>query len=566
MAASRGLVCFIGVLTVVVVLGVTIILAFVLTKHDRACEGGFLHGAVAADSGVCSDIGRDILKQGGSPVDSAIAALLCTSVINPQSMGLGGGVIFTIYNASTEQVEIINARERVPRNVFPKSMEQCAVNGFLKTGAQWIGVPGELRGYEAAHKKYGRLPWKKLFEPTIKLVEEGVKVTPILSRYLDNKLIKEMIQKTDLCRLLCKDKDVLKIGATIDFTQLGHTLRTVAEKGADSFYQGELTQQMLNDLQAQGSNLTLDDFQNYKVETVRALNLSLGNYTLYSAPPPAGGALLSFILNILQGYHFSANSMKSENARIDTYHKIAEALKFANGQKARLVDSQKNKRIQEVTASLLSHSFGQYIRGRIKFLGNHSLSYYNISVLPSETHGTSHVSVISQDGSSVSVTSSINHMFGSMVYSPRTGVIFNNQLADFCDFYPSNQSPKEGEQPPSSMSPSILLSHDKSSQLVIGASGGSMITTATALTIMNKLWFGSKLTEAIQAPILHVKNDNSLIFEKAFDMAVKEGLHERGHKHVQPNFFFNVVQGASQEGVCLFAHSDERKFGKAAGY
>ncbi|XP_053326391.1 glutathione hydrolase 5 proenzyme [Spea bombifrons] len=566
MAASRGVWCFLVSCVIVVLLGVTVTLLLVLRPQRTGCYGGFLHGAVAADSAVCSSIGRDILKQGGSPVDGAIAALLCTSVMHPQSMGLGGGVIFTIYNASTGKVEVINARERVPSRIIPDFMEHCTRGGSMKLGVQWIGVPGELRGYEAAHQRHGRLPWKTLFEPTIKLVKEGLKVQPVLSKYLEYNLIKKLLQNSSVCQLFCKDGEVLKYGDAVNFTQLGQTLSTVADEGADAFYQGIIAEKMLKDLQAQGSSLTLDDFKNYKVEIVKALNLSLGDYTFYTAPPPAGGALLSFILNVLAGYHFSANSMEDDNARIETYHKIAEAFKFANGQKARLVESLKTRNINEFTASLLSQSFAQNIRGRIRSFGNNSLSYYDVSVPHLDTYGTSHLSVISSDGSSVSVTSSINLIFGSMVYSPSTGIIFNNQLADFCSIYPKNQTPNEGEHPPSFMSPSILLSHNTKSQLVIGGSGGSMITSATALAIMNKLWFGLNLTEAITTPILHVVNGTKLTFEPSFNKAVQRGLQERGHQLEVNPFFMNVVQGVSQEGVCLFAHSDHRKMGKATGY
>ncbi|XP_053555770.1 LOW QUALITY PROTEIN: glutathione hydrolase 5 proenzyme [Bombina bombina] len=539
------------------ILGILVVLLVVLLRRDARCQGGFQHGAVAADSGVCSNIGRDILKQGGSAVDGAIAALLCLSVMNPQSMGLGGGVIFTIYNASTGQVEIINARERAPSNDPSDLVKHCAAGTFTKSGVKWIGIPGELRGNQAAHQRYGRLPWKTLFEPTIKLITEGVKISVLLSTYLQYPQVKIPLKK--------QLSVVSGRGQTLNFTQLGHTLRTIAEKGADVFYKGEIAQQMLEDLNAQGSKLTLDEFSNYKVQTVKAMNISLGNTVLYTAPPPAGGALLSFILNILEGYNFSENSLRDKTERIETYHRIAEALKFANGQKHQLNNISSSKEIKEVTESLLSKSFAAKIRQLIDGSGNHSLSYYQVNLMYPETSGTTHVSVISKDGSSVSVTSSINHILGSMVYSPRTGIIFNNQMADFCTGDP-HRAIKEGERPPSSMTPSILISKDKKFQLVIGGSGGSFITSATALAIMNKLWFGTNLTEAISLPVLYVNSENKLAFESSFDKVVKTGLQERGHQSYDSPYFFNVVQGVSQEGSCLFAHSDQRKGGIAAGY
>ncbi|OCU01823.1 glutathione hydrolase 5 proenzyme [Xenopus laevis] len=561
MCKSQGQCCVLT-FTILLVLAALISVTVVILRQQKVdCREGFVHGAVAADSLVCSEIGRNILKEGGSPVDAAIAALLCTSVINPQSMGLGGGVIFTIYNASTGLVEVINARETVPQS-STLDLTQCnGIKSFFKTGAQWIGVPGELRGYEAAHRRHGRLPWKSLFQPTINLVAEGVKLSSVTSKFLKYPQIKNNILKHSVCTLLCKDQDLVKENQLLNFTQLAHTLRVVSEKGADAFYQGPIAELMLEDLQSQGSNLTRDDFTNYKVHIGRALNMSLANYTLYSAHPPSGGALLSFILKVLEGYNFSESSIQDKEAQIQTYHRIAETMKFTNGQKIKMADSG-TKQMEELTTKLLSERFAQQIRDQIDDYGNHSLNYYSVNAPRSESFGTSHISVISQDGSSVSVTSSINQIFGSMVYSPQTGIIFNNQLADFCS---GAKVISTGDRPPSSMAPSILLSNDKKSQLVIGASGGSYITSATALAIVNTLWFGANLEKAISDPILHVKEDNKLVFEHTFSKDVQEGLQNRGHQTDSP-MFFNVVQGVQKKDTCLFAYSDKRKKGKAAGY
>ncbi|XP_077149722.1 glutathione hydrolase 5 proenzyme [Ranitomeya variabilis] len=545
-------------LIVALFLAIVIVIPLVLLLRESDCEG-FLNGAVAADSEICSNIGRDILKQGGSAVDGAIAALLCTSVINPQSMGLGGGVIFTIYDATTRNVEVINARETVPREITPNLMDQCADKTFLKTGPQWIGVPGELRGYEAAHRRYGRLPWKALFQPTIKLVTDGIKVSNVVVKFIS--FTSKQIRNNSLCQLLCKDTGVINAGDSVNFTQLAQTLQTLADEGADSFYSGFIAKKMVEDLQHQGSSLTLEDFRNYKVQIVRPLNVTLKDYKLYTPPAPAGGGVLSFILNVLEGYHFDQSAMSKVPDQITTYHRIAEAWKFANGHRDKLTNPETSANMQK----FISKPYGDKIRSKIDDYGDHDFRFYNMSeVINSETFGTTHLSVISKDGSSVSVTSSINQIFGSMIYSPSTGIIFNNQLADFCNIH--MVSLKEGMQPPSSMTPTILLSKDHSSQLVIGGSGGLRIVGATAQAIMNKLWFGYNMTEAISAPVFHVQVDNSLDFDQSFSPAIKKGLQNRRHNISESLFRLNVVQGIYQEKGCLFPYSDTRKSGKAAGY
>ncbi|XP_068094347.1 glutathione hydrolase 5 proenzyme isoform X2 [Hyperolius riggenbachi] len=507
---TRGVLCLI-LLALSVVVGVITLLAL---WREKPCDHGFLHGAVAADSEVCSNIGRDVLKQGGSPVDSAIAALICTSVIHPQSMGLGGGVIFTIYNASTGEVEIINARETVPSGSPPNLTDDCFSPGIVKPGVQWIGVPGELRGYEAAHQRHGRLPWKSLFEPTIKLVTNGIQVSSLMHKYLA--FLEKSVKSHSLCQLFCKDQEVLKEGEYINFTQLGDTLRVLAEEGAESFYTGSIAKKMIDDLKK-------------------------------------------------ERYRFSASSVQNETAEIQTYHYIAEAFKFANGQKGKLADYLAVGSTKQLTEYLMSQSLAEKIREKIDGSGDHPLSFYNVSAVHPETMGTSHISVISQDGSSVSVTSSVNHLFGSMIYSPSTGIILNNELADFC-LDSSSQPVTAGQQPPSSMTPAILLSHDRKSQLAIGGAGGVRIISATAQAIINTLWFGYNLEEAISRPVFHVTSNNKLEFEPSFSKVVEQALREKGHQINNYTFALNVVQGVSQKNGCLFAFSDGRKHAKAAGY
>ncbi|XP_030073975.1 glutathione hydrolase 5 proenzyme [Microcaecilia unicolor] len=559
MAVSRGWTCCL-VLLVLAVLAAVVTLVALLTRRN-ICSGGFPHAAVAADSGVCSDIARDILHRGGSAVDGAIAGLLCTSVVNPQSMGIGGGVIFTIYNASTGTVEVINARERAPEKTPQDLLMDCG-NYTNQIGAQWIGVPGELRGYEEAHKKYGKLPWKSLFEPTIKLATEGFPVPEILHKYLQHDFFKSRLMNSSLCQLFCKDGDVLKKGDHLQLSKLGETLRIVAEKGADIFYEGDLARLMLEDLRTQNGLLTSNDFRNYRVERMEALNVSLRDYTVYSPPPPAGGALLSFILNVLKGYNFSSDSLKKDSDKIETFHRIAEAFKFANGQRSKI-----GHHVGDSWRVLLSDSFADLVRRRIDGSGSHPLSYYNVTQLVGESFGTSHISVVAEDGSMVSATSTINHIFGSMVYSPRTGIIFNNELADFCRIvHVPGSRIQNGEMPPSSMTPAILISKDKKSRLVIGGSGGDMIISATALAIMNNLWIGYDLEKAISAQILHVNINNQIQLEPPVDKVVESGLSDRGHQINNSAFFLNVVQAVLKQGSCVYAESDKRKQGRAAGY
>ncbi|XP_075754097.1 glutathione hydrolase 5 proenzyme isoform X2 [Pelodiscus sinensis] len=498
----------------------------------------------------------DILQQKGSAVDAAIAALVCTSVLNPQSMGLGGGVIFTIYDATTGKVVVINARERAPAKIKENLLTEC--KDELQVGSQWIAVPGELRGYEEAHRRYGQLPWKSLFEPTIKLLTTGIRIPKVLDKFLNYPILLPLLKKSSLGKLFFKNGTLVKEDEIFLWPALLKTLKAVAEKGAQEFYEGEIAQNLLMDIKKENGSLTLKDLKDFQAEVSTPLNISLGSYTIYSPPLPSGGVILLFILNILKEFKFTPESMKSPEGKIETYHRIAEALKFGNGQKSKL-DTEQGK-IQE----LLSSSFADQVRKQIDDRGDHPVSFYNLSQPGFTSHGTAHVSVLAEDGSAVSVTSTINQPFGSMVYSPATGIILNNELHDFCKKKPSSEIMR-GERPPSAMAPSILISKDKNAKLVIGGSGGDLIISATALAIMNKLWFGYDLEHAISTPILHAAMNNILHFEKMFDEVVKGGLLKRGHRE-EKMLMLNVVQGVSKEGGCIFAYSDKRKIGKSSGY
>ncbi|NWS54490.1 GGT5 hydrolase, partial [Chunga burmeisteri] len=578
---STGKICCLVLLTLGV-LAVVVALVVILTQ-PRCGPQRYLHGAVAADTETCSVIGRDILKSGGTAVDAAIAALICSSVMNPQSSGLGGGVIFTIYNASTGTVEVINARETVPR-VFPHNLLSGCTAGF-PIGSRWIAVPGELRGYEEAHKRYGRLPWKALFEPTIKLLSKPLVISPIMGKMMAHPAFSS--PGKSLCPLICDGQRFLKRGETFRWPALQRTLRAVAENGATAFYEGPIGNALVEDIRKAGSSISLEDLQAYKAEVSSALNITLNNHTtLFSPGPPMGGAVLMFILKILEEYKLNEASLATLEEKVETYHRIAEALKFGNMLKPIMSDPAFSKP-QVTVETMLSDKIAELVRSQIDARGDHPLNHYNLlESFYNHTYksmGTSHISVLAADGSAVSATSTINYPFGSFVYSNQTGIILNNELADFCL---ANRSIKPvvcpshplkshlggiiisasalGEKPPSAMAPSILISKT-GDMLVIGGAGGAWIISATAMAIINKLWFGYDLEHAISAPIMHTEGDK-ILFEEHFSEEVRSSLLGRQHKEEKVKFAMNVVQGVSKEGKCISAYSDKRKLGKSAGY
>ncbi|XP_026044193.1 glutathione hydrolase 5 proenzyme-like [Astatotilapia calliptera] len=533
---------------------VAIIVCIAVLARRKCPTGTFWKAAVAADSGRCSEIGRDILQKGGSPVDGAIAALLCTSIMNPQSAGIGGGSIFTIMDVSGK-VKIINSRETAPANLNPDLLKSCNSTIQVKKDSRWIGVPGEIRGYAEAHQLYGKLPWADLFQPTIKLAREGFPLPYVQSLYLPT----INTSSTQSLRKLYSDENgnLLKAGDTVKFEKLADTLEMIANEGPDVFYSGTIAKDLISDIQKEGGTLTLQDLASYKVTVTDAWAVPLGEYQMYFPPPPAGGIILSFILNIMKGYKMNSE-LKTTDEKILYYHRYIEAFKFSNGLKKHIRDPKfhSNKMAKNFTEG----SFADNIRILISSDKTHDLQYYGITPYL-ESMGTTHVSVLTEDGSAVSVTSSINHIFGSKVFSPSTGIILNNQLYDFCR---RAESISTGEQPPSSMAPVVLKSQSKT--LVIGSTGGNMITTGMASALINHLWFGKSLKDAINTPVVYVDSENAVKFEPNFEKDVIEALKKKGHNHQPATRFYNVVNAVEKEDSCISAWSDERKKGKAAGY
>ncbi|KAB1255581.1 Glutathione hydrolase 5 proenzyme [Camelus dromedarius] len=584
-------------------LGLAIILSTVLLSRRHCSPQAFAHAAVAADSKICSDIGRAILQQRGSPVDATIATLVCTGVVHPQSMGLGGGVIFTIYNATTGQVEVINARETVPASHDPALLDQCEQAQPLGTGSQWIGVPGELRGYAEAHRRHGRLPWAQLFQPTIALLQGGFRVPPVLGQFLSNSLLRPSLYASSLrsvaalpelaCpelpppprQLFFNGTEPLRTQDPLPWPALAATLEAVAAEGAEALYTGKLGQLLLEDVAKEGSRLTLQDLVSFQPEVVDALAVPLGDYTLYSPPPPAGGAILSFVLNVLKGEALGSGQPSPPPAQLPpqmlktglgngtrrcVLEPASETLKFAMGQRWRLWDPRSHPKVQSASQDLLGEALAQHIRQQIDARGDHQLSHYSLAGSWSHRMGTAHVSVLGEDGSAVSATSTINTPFGAMVYSPRTGVLLNNELLDLCWRRPwgsrATPPPVPGERPPSSMAPSILVNAAQGSKLVIGGAGGELIVSAVAQAIIQKLWLGLNLQAAITAPILHVDSKGRVEYEPGFSQEVQKGLQDRGQNQTERHFFLNVVQAVFREGACVYAASDPRKGGEASGY
>lgn len=317
----------------------------------------------------------------------------------PNAIGIGGGFIATVYNKEKGTVESLVAREMAPAAANPYMF----VNISSLNGATTIAVPGELKGYWALHQKYGKLPWKRLFEPAIELCQSGVPVTNFIwIAMLENE---KVIQEEPTLREIFADpvtNQLIPKGSLIYRQTLAETLKTIAEQGADAFYYGDIGRNLVSDLRARGGIITEEDLADYKVKWTEPTQVDLkGGYRVYSTPLPGGGAVLSLILNLMDEFTTNDESL--------FWHRLMESFKHAYGRRAQLGDIDVEPEVAELFQNMTDADFADSIRVRIYDNGIiNDMGHYGAQYAAAEDHGTAAMSVLHPNGDAISITSTIN--------------------------------------------------------------------------------------------------------------------------------------------------------------
>ncbi|XP_043705198.1 glutathione hydrolase 3-like [Telopea speciosissima] len=513
-------------------------------KYEQRTEASDVaeskHGVVAADDGRCSDIGVSVLRDGGHAVDGAVATALCLGVVNPMSSGIGGGSFMVVRSSSTSKAEAFNMRETAPLAASKDMYEFNPLSKYI--GALSMGVPGELAGLREAWSKYGRLTWKALFQPAIRLARDGFVVAPYLGLAIE-KSEELILSDPGLRKVFAPNGQLLRSGDTCYNVELGNTLEAVAEHGPQVFYNGTIGENFVRDVRQVGGILTMEDLRHYKVEITDAMSVNAMGYTMLGMPPPSSGTPgLALVLHILDSYG-SSDAVKGPLG----LHRLIEAIKHMLAIRMNLGDPD-FVNVTDWITDMLSPSFAKSLWQKIFDNTTFPPEYYMNRYSQLRDHGTSHFCIVDSDRNAVAMTTTVNYYFGAGVLSPSTGIVLNNEMGDFStpteisvDKLPPAPAnfvePKK--RPLSSMTPIIIL---KDNQLagVIGGSGGIFITPAVIQVFLNHFVLGMEPLTAVQYPrVFHELVPNKVLYE---NLTMIDGDHielsnerkvflkERGHE------------------------------------
>lgn len=508
-------------------------------SEDKLCVGA--HAMVSSDVEECSKLGRDILKQGGFAADAAVTVALCIGSVNSHSSGLGGGAFLVSSLHSKDEVLSIDAREQAPmgahRNMFNGRIHLSELGGLAS------GVPGELKGLHELYIRHGSgaLSWKQLIEPVIELNTRGFKCSEILSNAIDKRfppLIEHAPELMDGWDFIfkdgnaprahetLKDKRLVSTGDHIKRLKLAETLRIIADNGsAQVFYdpEGPIAPYLASASQRTGGILQPQDFSQYHVHVEPAISLELFTGSCNSSFLVHTSAGSSAGVALLAGLNFY-DSLPASQSTLDDTHKIIESMKWMTSARSFLGDTSHAERScndTRMSCLIKKYTSREWARDLVEngsFSSSQTFSWkhYKPGFELSDDHGTSHFSIVDAFNNSVAVTTTVNLLFGSAVCDEQTGIVLNDQMNDFSVPNTSNAFHlmpsiynfiEPYKRPQSSMSPTIVVrkTHDglKETELVIGAAGGSRITTAVFHAIVKVIFGSQSLLKTIAAPRIH---------------------------------------------------------------
>jgi gamma-glutamyltranspeptidase/glutathione hydrolase len=517
-------------------------LALLLSPRARAADPAPVaasQGMVVTAQHIASDVGANILRQGGNAIDAAVAVGYALAVTYPEAGNLGGGGFMTIRLADG-RTTFLDFREKAP-GAATATMFQDA-SGNVISGASthsWksAGVPGSVAGLEYARVKYGTLSRATLMAPAITLARDGFTLTQgdatifdLMSPYLAH--------DKDAAAIFLPNGKPLAAGDTLRQPDLAKSLAQIGQDGPAALYTGSIGAAIVAASQQGGGILSMGDLAHYKVRELAPVTCTYRGYTIVSAPPPSsGGVTLCEMLNILQGYDLRAMGFHSA-AEI---HVLAEAMRHAfRDRNNRLGDPDFVPDLAATIKELVDPAYAAKIRAQISPENATPSSALTSQPSPHEGSNTTQFSIVDKQGNAVSTTYTLNEWFGSGHVAGGTGIVMNDEMDDFTSKIGSANmfgliqgKPDEiapGKTPLSSMTPTIVTKDGKLT-MVVGSPGGSRIITIVLEAIVNVIDHGMSVQEAIDAPRIHMQFEPDVVFDEreALSPDTRKILISRGY-------------------------------------
>ena len=532
------------------------------------------HGMVATEQALASQVGLDILKQGGNAVDAAVAVGFALAVVLPNAGNLGGGGFMVLHDGETGQNVALDFREmaaaRAHRDMYLDAQGKV-IDGKSLFTHDAVGVPGTVAGMVHALNKWGSMPLAKVIAPAIKLADQGFVVSEVLASTLAEE--KDTLGKWPASRaIFFKQGEPLKAGDKLVQKDLANSLRQISKSGAAAFYQGDIGKKISKEMAKHGGSITLQDLKDYKVVERKPI---LGNYRGYQVvtmpPPSSGGIHLVQILNMLEHYPIKDYGVNSAN----TIHVMAESMKLAYADRAEYLGDPDFVKIP-VTGLISKGYADSLVKGIQMNQARPAAQIKPGQPQPYESDQTTHFSVMDKTGDAVAVTYTLNLNFGTGIVAEGTGILLNNEMDDF-SVKPgvpnafglvggSANAIAPKKRPLSSMTPTIVLKNDKP-WLVTGSPGGARIITTVLQSIVNTIDHGMNPAEAIVTPRVHHQwLPDELRIEDGISPDTIALLQQKGHKVAlkAPMGRVQIIQ-ADESG--FYGYSDPRNpDGKTLGY
>lgn len=525
---------------------------------------------VTSGSPLASDVGRDIMKAGGNAIDAAVAVGFALAVTHPEAGNIGGGG-FMVIRLANGTAATIDYRETAPaaatRDMYLDDKGEPTERSIY--GHLAAGVPGAVAGMLEAHRRYGKLPLKRLLAPAIALARDGFIIDDYRSRSIRGHVERLAQYETSASQFLINGKEPAP-GTLWKQPALAKTLQAIASRGRDGFYRGWVADAIVAEMQRGGGIITKADLAGYQAKWRTPITVNYRGWTILSMPPASsGGATLAMMLNMLEGY-----GPLPPFGSVALLHREAEVMRLAFTERnARLGDPDFE---QIPLAEMVSKEHAAKLRAR----GNLAVHTPTPTFDPALREGsnTTHYSVVDAAGNAVSTTTTLNNSYGSHVTVAGAGFLLNDEMDDFAtapgkpNMYGLVQGEvnaiKPGKRMLSAMTPSLVLDPTGQLRLVVGTPGGPTIITQVYHVISNVIDHGMSLPAAVEAPRMHhqgLPDRMRLEGPGGFAPAVVAWLRAIGHD-IQNTTGMGDVQAIARVRGGWQGVSDPRLGGGPSGY